>query len=210
MGTARPKCFYFNFSHKTLKTFKIENFPEETPELSISDDGENLYLLWNSTLLKLENNAKKCKRVDNISLPSNSIIEKHIYIDYHGGIWLYSYTDEQIFYKKNIKSEWNQINLHSKIETKSNAVRSILDDSNGHVWIGTDHKGVFIYDYVNDNLVNLLNTPMSSTSLASNRINTIYRDDSGVIWLGNFKKEFLIITKASMNLLIPSIKNAVI
>lgn len=181
-------AFYFNFSHKTLKTFKIENFPEETPELSISDDGENLYLLWNSTLLKLENNAKKCKRVDNISLPSNSIIEKHIYIDYHGGIWLYSYTDEQIFYKKNIKSEWNQINLHSKIETKSNAVRSILDDSNGHVWIGTDHKGVFIYDYVNDNLVNLLNTPMSSTSLASNRINTIYRDDSGVIWLGNFKK----------------------
>lgn len=181
-------AFYFNFSHKTLKTFKIENFPEETPELSISDDGENLYLLWNSTLLKLENNAKKCKRVDNISLPSNSIIEKHIYTDYHGGIWLYSYTDEQIFYKKNIKSEWNQINLHSKIETKSNAVRSILDDSNGHVWIGTDHKGVFIYDYVNDNLVNLLNTPMSSTSLASNRINTIYRDDSGVIWLGNFKK----------------------
>ena len=181
-------AFYFNFSHKTLKTFKIDNFPEETPELSISDDGENLYLLWNSTLLKLENNAKKCKRVDNISLPSNSIIEKHIYIDYHGGIWLYSYTDEQIFYKKNIKSEWNQINLHSKIETKSNAVRSILDDSNGHVWIGTDHKGVFIYDYVNDNLVNLLNTPMSSTSLASNRINTIYRDDSGVIWLGNFKK----------------------
>ena len=102
-------AFYFNFSHKTLKTFKIENFSEETPELSISDDGENLYLLWNSTLLKLENNAKKCKRVDNISLPSNSIIEKHIYIDYHGGIWLYSYTDEQIFYKKNIKSEWNQI-----------------------------------------------------------------------------------------------------
>lgn len=166
-------AFYFNFSHKTLKIFKIENFPEETPELSISDDGENLYLLWNSTLLKLENNAKKCKRVDNISLPSNSIIEKHIYIDYHGGIWLYSYTDEQIFYKKNIKSEWNQINLHSKIETKSNAVRSILDDSNGHVWIGTDHKGVFIYDYVNDNLVNLLNTPMSSTSLASNRINNV-------------------------------------
>ena len=79
-------AFYFNFSHKTLKTFKIENFPEETPELSISDDGENLYLLWNSTLLKLENNAKKCKRVDNISLPSNSIIEKHIYTDYHGGI----------------------------------------------------------------------------------------------------------------------------
>lgn len=209
MGTARPKCFLLQFSHKTLKTFKIENFPEETPELSISDDGENLYLLWNSTLLKLENNAKKCKRVDNISLPSNSIIEKHIYIDYHGGIWLYSYTDEQIFYKKNInRNGTKSISIPNR--DKSNAVRSILDDSNGHVWIGTDHKGVFIYDYVNDNLVNLLNTPMSSTSLASNRINTIYRDDSGVIWLGNFKKEFLIITKASMNLLIPSIKNAVI
>ena len=160
--------------------------------------------------LKLENNAKKCKRVDKHQLTSNSIIKKHIYIDYHGGIWLYSYTDEQIFYKKNMKSEWNQIKLHSKIETKSNAVRSILDDSNGHVWIGTDHKGVFIYDYVNDNLVNLLNTPMSSTSLASNRINTIYRDDSGVIWLGNFKKGVSYYHESFHELLIPSIKNAVI
>ena len=97
-----------------------------------------------------------------------------------------------------------------KIETKSNAVRSILDDSNGHVWIGTDHKGVFIYDYVNDNLVNLLNTPMSSTSLASNRINTIYRDDSGVIWLGNFKKGVSYYHESFHELLIPSIKNAVI
>lgn len=69
-------------------------------------------------LIETRKQRKKYKRVDNISLPSNSIIEKHIYIDYHGGIWLYSYTDEQIFYKKNMKSEWNQIKLHSKIETK--------------------------------------------------------------------------------------------
>ena len=182
--------FYFDFSSDSLKTFRIENLPKGTPEWSVSDDGENLYLLGNSTLWKIENRTKECKRIDIVGLSKNSITGNHdnVYIDYHGGMWLYSYANEWIFYKKDSKSEWRQIGLHSKVKTNSNAVRSILDDANGHVWIGTDHKGAFVYDYVNDNLVNLLNDPASSASLASNSINTIYRDDSGVIWLGNFKK----------------------
>jgi signal transduction histidine kinase/ligand-binding sensor domain-containing protein/CheY-like chemotaxis protein/AraC-like DNA-binding protein len=182
--------FYFDFSHKALKTFRIEDLPEETPKLSVSDDGENLYLLWDSILLKIENRTKKCERIDNACLPPNPIAGNHdnVYIDHHGGIWVYSDTNEWIFHKRNKKSEWRQIRLHSEITTSSNAIRSILDSSDGRIWIGTDHKGVFIYDYVNDNLINLLNNPVSPTSLASNRINTIYRDDSGVIWLGNFKK----------------------
>ncbi|MCD8093169.1 MAG: hypothetical protein LUF01_10200 [Bacteroides sp.] len=53
--------FYFDFSHKALKRFRIEDLPEETPKLSVSDDGENLYLLWDSILLKIENRTKKMR-----------------------------------------------------------------------------------------------------------------------------------------------------
>lgn len=178
----------YDFSRKALDTFHVAHYPEDNPDLSVSDDGENLFLLWNSTLVKLDKHSKKSLRIDDADLPSDSATERHVYLDSHGGIWLYSYADDQIYYKRKLHTAWVRIELRSTIETNSNAVRCIQDDSNGHVWIGTDHKGVFIYDYVNNTLVNLLNTPSSSTSLASNRINSIYCDDTGVIWLGNFKK----------------------
>lgn len=180
--------FYFNFSDKVIDSFKIEEFPEKAPGLSVNDDGENLYILWNSALLRIGNCTKEYERIDNVGLFSSSGSKNHIYIDYHGGMWLYSQTNELIFYKKNSRSQWREIELHSEVTTGSNAIRCVQDDMNGHVWIGTDHKGVFVYDYVNDNLVNLLNDPVSSASLASNRINTIYCDNSGAIWLGNYKK----------------------
>lgn len=182
---------YYDIPRKALKRFRVEEFPERTATLKISDDGEDLYILENSdSLWKIENHTGVCKTVDITNLPKNALTGDHnnVYVDYHGGIWLYSYLNEWIFYKKKANSEWRKIELHSKVTTRSNAIRSILDDMNGHVWIGTDHKGAFVYDYVNDNLVNLLNDPVSSTSLASNRINTIYCDDSGVVWLGNYKK----------------------
>lgn len=183
---------YYDFLHKSLKTFRIEDLPEETPELSVSDDGENLYLLWNSILLKLEMRTKECKYIPvgnrQKALITESLDNARVYVDRYGGIWLYSYISEWIFYKKNAEPKWHRIELHSKVATSSNAVRRLQDDLNGHMWIVTDHKGAFVYDYVNDNLINLLSSSVSTTSPASNRINTISCDASGVIWLGDFKK----------------------
>lgn len=182
---------YYNFSDQTLTKINWKDFTDATSELSVSDDGENLYILQNSKhLWKIESKNKECKKLNTPRLPEevDGRGQVYVYIDRHGGIWLYSYIDEWISYKKKTEAEWYQIELHSEVITKSNAIRCILDDSNGKVWIGTDHKGVFVYDYVNGHLINnLLNAPASSTSLASNRINTLYHDSQGVIWLGNLK-----------------------
>lgn len=179
--------FHYDFAQKALRTFTIT---EQISELSTDDDGENLYLLWDRILWKLDSHTGTCNKVNIVSLPQSPLIGHHtnVYIDYHGGIWLYSYTAEWIFYRKEAATEWRQIELPSPIATQSNAIRKIVDDSNGCVWIGTDHKGTFIYDYVNDRIVNLINNPESPASIASNRITTIHCDDSGIIWLGNFKK----------------------
>lgn len=183
--------FYYDVNQKILKTFVIRVFQEEPVEMSISDDDDGLYVLLNSDSLWKIGKKEGIRRLENFAdLQKQYSLNHHdnIYVDYHGGVWIYSYMNDCIFYQKNAKTKWSKILLNSVVVTNSNAVRSVLDDTNGNVWIGTDHKGVFVYDYVNDNLTNLLNVPSSYTSLASDRINTIYRDDSGVIWLGHFKK----------------------
>lgn len=184
------EMLYYNFSGRTLTKISGTGFSGEASELSVSDDGENLYVLHHSKhLWKIGSKTKECKAVDTppLSKEVDGGSQVCVYIDCHGGIWLYSYLDEWISYKKKAEQEWQRVNLHSEVTTSSNAIRCLSDDSNGKVWIGTDHKGIFVYDYVNDRLMNLLNDPVSSISPASNRINTFYRDNQGVIWLGNLK-----------------------
>lgn len=180
--------YYYNFKDKRLKSFKLDSIKDGINDSKISDDGKDVYLLINKNLLKLDSDTKSFQKINIQELPSRLLSETNVYVDNQKGIWLYSYNNELIYYKKNISLPWHQVKLYSKINTSSNAVRCIQDDLNGHVWICTDHRGVFVYDYVNDNLYNILNEPTSSISIASNRFNTVYRDDVGVIWLGNFKK----------------------
>jgi Predicted periplasmic ligand-binding sensor domain len=76
----------------------------------------------------------------------------------------------------------------STVDTQGNLVRAILDDGNGHVWIGTDHKGVFVYDVAKKSLANYTNDPWLKNSIASNNVEHIYCDDNGIIWLGHNKQ----------------------
>lgn len=180
--------YYYEFSSQTLKSFKTGCVFNNLSEIGISDDGEKLYIFWDSTLLILRSANKEIKRINNFGKSLPSVKTNRIFIDHHGGIWLYSNYNEVLFHKKNMNSVWHEVVLHSVMTSGANAIRHIADDKNGHIWIVTDHKGVFIYDYVNDHLVNLLKDPVMPTSLSSNRINAICCDDTGVFWLGHFKK----------------------
>ena len=158
--------------------------------LGLSDDGKHLFILQDNVLWKSNPELGQCECIGDELLPSHPATGKNeeIYIDNRGGMWLFSYSDDCLFYRKNARSGWRLVQLTSGKEARSNATRSITDDGNGHVWVATDHQGVFVYDVTNDRWENLTNSPLSSTSIASNRINTVYTDSQGVIWIGHAKK----------------------
>ncbi len=180
--------YYYDFSRKALLSFKTDLRFDNLMEIGVNDDGEKLYVFFDSSLHIIETANKEIKKINGFGNSLSSVKLNRIFIDYHGGIWLYSNINEVLFHKKDLKSEWQKVILHCKIPIDGNAIRNIVDDKNGHIWIGTDHKGVFIYDYVNDHFLNLLNDPAVPTSLSSNRISTIFSDDTGIFWLGHLKK----------------------
>lgn len=99
---------YYNFSDQTLTKINWKDFTDATSELSVSDDGENLYILQNSKhLWKIESKNKECKKLNTPRLPEevDGRGQVYVYIDRHGGIWLYSYIDEWISYKKKTEAE---------------------------------------------------------------------------------------------------------
>lgn len=185
------KAFFYDTHQKKLKVFAAKIKSEDVASINLSDDGERLFGILPSGLLwqidKSNGNQAFIELPGFIKQEIFNRVNK-IYLDSHDGLWIFSNKTDLIYYKKNQGSEWIKLNLNSLIESQSNIVLNITDDENGHIWIGTDHKGIFIYDEANESLTNLHFDKMSNSTVASNNIGCLYKDNNGIIWIGHNKK----------------------
>ena len=187
----KETAYFYNIQQEVLKTFDMNPVHQEIFEMELTDDGEELYIAYRPChLWKLNKKVGKPVAVELSAEIYNTIANNHcrVYVDYRKGLWLSSFENDWVYYRRTPKEEWQRIILQSEGETEGNAVRAILDDQYGHIWIATDHKGIFIYDGSATKLTNLVSNPWTHTSIASNNVATIYRDDIGTIWLGHYKK----------------------
>lgn len=91
---------------------------------------------------------------------------------------------------------WSNIILpatsHSKQQESAaeaaNTILDVKDDGHGHLWIATDHEGVFIYDKSNKKFTNLVNAPNQPTTIAENHVSVIAIAKDGTVALGHIKK----------------------
>ena len=63
-------------------------------------------------------------------------------------------------------------------------IRTMISDSNGTIWVGTDAGGLSRFDSASQTFTNYLHDPSDSTSIADNRVRVIYEDSQGVLWVG--------------------------
>lgn len=154
--------------------------------VDISDNDSFLFLILDSG--ELWRLCKESEVLANIESPciGNEAYDK-IYADKQQGLWIFSHQTDLIYYKKSELHQWRLITLHSEIETKSHGVRDVLDDGKGCIWIGTDHKGIFIYERASETLKNILFTTNDNTSIASNHVACLYQDKNETIWIGHNK-----------------------
>jgi len=183
------KAYCYHTQGKSVKVFNINGRQEEIlSEGMIGDDGDNLYgilkpgMLWQ---MNKHTGAQELRKLKGIENPS---IHNKIYVDSHGGLWLFSGKSGLVYYKKTLDADWKELLMSSEDKGVSNRVLGVLDDENGKIWIGTDHNGLFIYDRSRNTLTNLLEDQVKKTSLSSNNVVCLYRDDNGIIWIGHNKK----------------------
>lgn len=65
-------------------------------------------------------------------------------------------------------------------------ITSLLNDNKGNLWIGTNDKGIFIFNESEKSLKNLVNEPADDNSLSSNWIRFMYSDKNSGIWIGTY------------------------
>jgi PAS domain S-box-containing protein len=65
-------------------------------------------------------------------------------------------------------------------------IESVFVDSKGNVLAGTDGGGLYCYDPVKNNAINIRHNKYDDRTLVSNVIRAIYQDDNGDFWMGHF------------------------
>jgi signal transduction histidine kinase/ligand-binding sensor domain-containing protein/DNA-binding response OmpR family regulator len=189
----QKKVFFYNIKKKRTTAFKLKTPLKAVVATEITDSNEFLYTIQNSGVCWKLN--KKSGVLTLIELPDfikqnvvNTNDRIRIYIDSNNGLWLYSTKVEKVFYKKKSNEEWKSLELVSGLKTQSNKITSIIEKQSGQIWIGTDHKGLFIYDVGKKTLKNIVYNPWVETSLSSNNVECLYKDNNETIWIGHNKK----------------------
>jgi signal transduction histidine kinase/ligand-binding sensor domain-containing protein/DNA-binding response OmpR family regulator len=179
--------YVYNIAKKTLKTFNLGI----SGATEMSDDGDNLYVCLKPWGIKKIN--KLTGRQTNISFPQyikNEIPNKDckIYVDSRNGIFLFTGSSDVAFYLKNTTAGWKKVTLTSALNAECNIVLDVIDDENGNLWIGTDHKGLFIYNTDDGSVLNITHNKNINTSISANNVPCLYKDDTGTIWMGHNKR----------------------
>jgi len=182
------QAFFYDTHKKALKVFNIEVRLDEVITAELSDNGESLFAILKPGLLWQIN--KRSGRQNLIELPDNlnANLYSKLFLDYNGGLWLWSAKTDIICYRKDQSADWKQLRLKPDAKLQSYRVINFLDDENGHVWIGTDHNGIFIYNLSSGEITNLVEDQKISSSIASNNVASMYMDNNGIIWVGHSKK----------------------
>jgi signal transduction histidine kinase/DNA-binding response OmpR family regulator len=71
--------------------------------------------------------------------------------------------------------------------SQNNAIRDMMDDGRGNIWIATDHKGLFVYNKNTEAITSLRHERTRQLSLASDNVTCMTIDREGTIWVGHLK-----------------------
>ncbi len=126
--------------------------------------------------------------LEQLELPTEMQREDNIYgtfIDGDHSVWVFSIIDEKICrYSVGGKIVKEMVVIdHSPLTTDqslNNAIRDMMDDGRGNVWIATDHRGIFIYDKQTGAMTHI-------SQLSSSNVISLVRDRQGTIWAGHYK-----------------------
>jgi signal transduction histidine kinase/ligand-binding sensor domain-containing protein/DNA-binding response OmpR family regulator len=198
----KKNIFFYDVKKRHTSIFTGVNI-EDPFAVSVTDNGESVYCVENSQKCwQLNSNTGHIKT---IKLPThnrkNGIDDWHIiFLDSDNGLWTYfSNNPNEVYYRDYQTKKWSSTSLKSSIDSDINFVSSIIENKPGEIWIGTDHKGIFIFDKSKSSITNCIQTPNKDNSLPSSNITCMYRDNDGTIWIGHSKKGFSFFNESFKN-----------
>ncbi|QMU26744.1 hybrid sensor histidine kinase/response regulator transcription factor [Adhaeribacter radiodurans] len=113
----------------------------------------------------------------------------HLFADNSNDLWIYQEdVPAGIFCFNSTTKVFQHYHRDSeKFKLNNDLVRSVIQNSDGKIWVGTDHGGVNIIDKKNNTIAYLLQNSDDESSISQNSIYSLYRNKANIIWVGTYK-----------------------
>lgn len=180
-------------SHKITIYKQSENIDDVDPSEIIGMKVKDAYI-WilhkNGLLERLNTESNKIDIRNTFFKENNfnSTIQKSLFIDSDNDVWVYpGIADKSAVYFNTRKGDWTLLDVSGKLPVSSSFVRCLGQDSEGLIWIGTDHGGVNVFNKKDQSIIVLKNDVYNNASIGQNSIISIYCEDNGTVWVGTYK-----------------------
>ncbi len=167
-----------------FKKINIEIDGEKVFDVSVITQDHQGYIWMETNLGLIRYNGLEGKKYDIKRSDSSSIADDYIrslYVDYLGDIWIGANSglskynpDCDCLYQ--YPSKIDNINLTQ--------IRSITEDKNKNIWIGTRNGSLFRYERERDSFTRMLHKPSDSLTIVYDRIYDLLVDQINNLWIG--------------------------
>jgi len=188
----------FGYSPATRRTRRIAHSRQDTTSIrdhnitDVAEDGlGHLWVIHQSGLLeKLDSRSHRAVyRTTLVRTAPTEAANFKLFVDADNDVWVYeSRAGTGAFYID--ARNRTVLRLHTgatRGRLTNNLVRSIIQDSKGKIWLGTDHGGINVLDKQDFSVRYLLNEEGNERSVSQNTIYSQYCDDGGIVWVGTYK-----------------------
>ncbi|MBR6828923.1 MAG: hypothetical protein IKM76_12385, partial [Prevotella sp.] len=174
---------------KELKTWKTQlSLPGKSANV-VAEMSDGLYISASHAVWHFVSSTGELQRQPLPDAMQHSMGEHSLMADADGTLWVYSTREEHICrYIVGGRCVKEMVQLPQTMEaSQNNAIRHIMDDQRGNVWIATDQKGMFAYNKKTGNITTMRHQRDNLLSLASDNATCLAVDRDGTIWVGHMK-----------------------
>ncbi|GHU69710.1 hybrid sensor histidine kinase/response regulator [Bacteroidia bacterium] len=183
IGAFSGKLWLYNVSNHNLQ---ILPYDFKVPVRVVKCYNNTIYIATDGAgLITLNKDTKQPKEVPaNIGLNDLNVSSYAFYdvLYDENRLWLATYSDGVYLFDENLP-DFNTLSYQQKTNAPfGNSLNTVLEDSNGHLWFGTN-DGVYLYQIKNQKWIHLLQSNILSNEARYNAL-TMCEDDAGQIWVG--------------------------
>ena len=191
--------FCYDYHSKELKRWARGLLLPGKSASMVAEMSDGLYFCSGHAVWHFVSSTGELQRVTLPDVMQHSIGENGVMADADGTLWIYSTCEEHICrYIVGGRCVREMVSLPSTTRnSQNNAIRDMVDDGQGNIWIATDHKGLFAYNKNTSSVAAMRYQSDRPLSLASDNVTCLTADRNGTIWAGHLKTGLSYTSKAN-------------
>lgn len=173
--------YYYVFNGNGLRRLPL---PDKQLLQVVSRSRRSFLLFNDGELQQIDWQSGQLRNVLTLPLPSSG--EHCMYMDTQYRLWIYTTYSSSVSCYDTEKSTF--LSLQEKELLKNDFVKSVTDDGDGNIWMGTNSQGIYILPKNGNRFVPIERNTEAPFALSCNHINCLYKDSREIMWIGTTKQ----------------------